>query len=455
MHVHVVITAVLAANLLVSSASADDNWPQFRGKDGLGLASGHPPTEWDIATGKNVEWISAVPGLGHASPIVWGDRIFLATATSPNGEKPSLQTGWIGGAGDSADDKGYWTWQLICLDLKTGATLWNQDAYEGEPAIKRHVKGSHANCTPATDGKHVVAFFGSEGLYCYDFEGLLKWECNFGRLHSGPYDDKKLEWGFASSPIIYNGHVIVQCDCLNTNFIAILDVETGKELRRIDRDGEVATWSTPTIVTIGNKTQIVCNGYRKMAGYDFETGEPLWFLSNGGDVPVPTPLFANDLIYLTSGHRAAPTFAVKPTATGDLTPGKDKPLNDGLAWWESKDGAYMPTPLVKDGLLYTCNDDGRLAVRDAKTGKLRYRQRVGTGTRAYSASAVSADNHIYFTSESGEVTVIAAGKEFRPLASNNVGEVVLATPAIAGDRLLIRSIDHLVCIKQSPQKGDR
>ena len=449
MHVHVVIAVVLATNLLVSPTSADDNWPQFRGQHGLGLSSGHPPTEWDLATGKNVAWSSVVPGLGHASPIVWGDHIFLATATRTDDEQPSLQTGWLGGAGESAEDKGYWTWQLICLDVNTGAPLWNNDVYEGDPTIKRHMKGSHANCTPATDGKHVVAFFGSEGLYCYDFEGMLKWERNFGRLHSGPYDDRKLEWGFASSPVIHDGHVIVQCDCLNTNFIAVLDIETGKEIRRINRDGEVATWSTPTIVPFGDKTQIICNGYRKMAGYDIETGEQLWFLKNGGDVPVPTPLFANNLIYLTNGHSASPTFAVKPTAIGDLTPERNKPLNDGLAWWESKDGAYMPTPLVKDGLLYTCNDDGRLAVRDARTGALMYRQRVGSGARTYSASAVAASDRLYFCSERGEVTVVAAGKQFTKIASNQLNETIMATPAITGDRLLIRTVEHLICLKQA------
>ena len=337
----------------------------------------------------------------------------------------------------------------MCLQLGTGKILWTKDAHVGEPTIKRHLKASHANCTPATDGEFVVAFFGSEGLHCFDIDGQLIWKHDFGKLQSGPYDAPELEWGFASSPIIHNGRVIVQCDCLNTNFVAILDIKTGKEIRRIDRDGEVATWSTPLVVTTEDRQQIVCNGYHQMAGYDLKTGARIWHLSDGGDVPVPTPLFANGLIYLTNGHGRSPTYAIRPTATGDLTPSdRRNPAdnNSGLAWWQSRDGSYMPTPLVSDELLYTCNDNGRLTVRDAMTGELIYRQRVGTGSRTYSASAVAAGGHIYFVSERGEVTVIEEGRIFKKVANNDMGEVVMATPAVSGDRLLIRTARNLYCL---------
>jgi outer membrane protein assembly factor BamB len=199
-------------------------------------------------------------------------------------------------------------------------------------------------------------------------------------------------------------------------------------------------------VTTKDRQQIVCNGYHQMAGYDLQTGARLWHLNDGGDVPVPTPLFANGLIYLTNGHGRSPTYAIQPTATGDLTPSDDKSENSGLAWWQSRDGSYMPTPLVKDKLLYTCNDNGRLAVRDAMTGDLIYRHRVGSGRHTYSASAVAAGGHIYFVSELGEVTVIEAGTDFKKVASNDMGEVVMATPAISGDRLLIRTVRNLFCL---------
>jgi outer membrane protein assembly factor BamB len=268
-----------------------------------------------------------------------------------------------------------------------------------------------------------------------------------------------LEWGFASSPIIDNGRVIVQCDCLNTNFVSVLDIKTGQEIRRIERDGEVATWSTPLVVHARGREQVVCNGYHQMAAYDLQNGERLWHLSGGGDIPVPTPLFAGGLIYLTNGHSRSPTYAIRPTASGDLTPtdaaADQESMNDdspagsdsnGLVWWQPRDGSYMPTPLVTGGLLYTCNDNGRLTVRDAKTGDLIYRERIGTGRRTFSASAVAASGHLYFVSERGEVTVIEEGRIFKKVASNEMGEVVMATPAISGDLLLIRTVRQLYCL---------
>ncbi|MCB9938220.1 MAG: PQQ-binding-like beta-propeller repeat protein [Planctomycetaceae bacterium] len=449
------LTLSLLACVVSAAVLGDDNWPQFRGHGGSGIGSGGPPTEWNPQSGHNIAWKTPIAGLGHSAPIAWGDRVFLTTAVNSETDRPSLETGWSGGTGESAKDTGQWSWQVICLQLDTGDILWTKDAHVGEPKIKRHLKASHANCTPATDGKYVVAFFGSEGLYCYDVDGHLVWKHDFGELRSGPYDAPELEWGFASSPIIHDGHVIVQCDCLNTNFVAILDITTGQEVLRIDRDGEVATWSTPLVVTTEDRLQIVCNGYHQMAGYDFRTGTRLWHLSDGGDVPVPAPLFANGLIYLTNGHGRSPTYAILPNATGDLTPRKGETSDEvsdhpGLAWWQPRDGSYMPTPLVKDDLLYTCNDNGRLAVRNAVTGELIYRERVGKGSTTFSASAVAAGGHVYFASERGEVTVIEEGDSFQELATNEMGEVVMATPAISGDRLLIRTVANLYCITTIP-----
>ena len=432
--------------LIPGKAVADDHWPGFRGKNGLGIGSGSPPTTWDLEAGTNIAWQRPIPGLGHSSPVVWGHQVFVTTAVPISEKRPELKVGWLGGTGSSADDESVWTWRIICYDARTGKRLWSKDAHRGEPVIARHLKASHANSTPATNGKHVVAFFGSEGLYCYTMNGQLVWKKDFGRLHSGPYDAKELEWGFASSPVIHDGKVIVQCDCLNEAFVAVLNIATGEEILRIDRENEVATWSTPAIAAADDRTQIVCNGFHQMAGYDLNTGRKLWHLSGGGDVPVPTPLIQDGLIFLTNAHGGSHTFAIRSDATGDLTP-HDGEQPPGLAWWQDRDGSYMPTPLVLGGRLYLCNDNGRLSVRHALSGDLIYRRRVGTGTRTFSASAVAAGGHLYFCSERGEVSVVKEGNEFELVATNDMNDIVMATPAIAGDSLLIRTAQRLVCIR--------
>lgn len=441
--------------VLASFVHAQENWPQFRGVDATGLATGNPPLEWSIEDGTNVAWKVPIAGLGHSAPIVWEDRVFITTAISSQDEKPSLAIGWEGGAGEPAPDQGDWTWKVICLDRNSGKEIWNRDAKTGTPTIKRHMKASHANCTPATDGKHVVAFLGSEGLYCYDYDGKLKWKVDLGRLHSGPYNAEELEWGFASSPVIHGDHVIVQCDCLNTGFVAILNLENGEEIRRIERH-DVATWSTPCIFEWQGKTQIVCNGYKEMAGYDYESGERLWTLSGGGDVPVPTPLFHDGLIYLSNGHARSHCYAISPDAIGDISPDEDTDeLPEGLAWFQRRGGSYMPTPIIVDDLHYTCDDRGVLTVRETKTGEEVYQRRVSEAGNNFTASAVATKNHIYFPAEKGDILVIKTGREYELVATNSVGEVVMSTPAIAGDQLFIRTAGHLVCISaQAESKAE-
>ena len=440
----------LIATILAGFVWADDHWPQFRGHRGDGIGSGNPPAQWDVESGEHIAWKTPIPGLGHSSPIVWGDRVFVTTAVNSDVERPSVETGWSGGSGESAEDSGEWSWQLLSIRLSDGKLDWKKEACSGQPVIKRHLKASHANCTPATDGRYIVAFFGSRGLYCFDFDGNMVWHKDFGKLHSGPYDAPELEWGFSSSPIIHDGRVIIQCDCLNTNFVAILDIETGREIRRIDRDGEVATWSTPLVVQTADQEQVVCNGYRQMAGYDLKTGERLWHLGGGGDIPVPAPLFSDGMIYLTNGHGRSATYAIRTSASGDLTPDvellDEESKDDGLVWWQPKDGSYMPTPIICDQLLYTCNDNGRLTVREAASGEVVYRKRVGTGRRTYSASAVASNEHVYFVSERGEVTVVKQGTAFSKVAQNEMNDIVMATPAISADRLLVRTVKYLYCI---------
>ncbi len=271
-------TACVAFASLCSTGDAG-NWPSFRGTNGTGLGSGDPPEKWNVETGENIKWKTAIPGLAHSAPIIWDDRVYLTTAV-PVGLDPKLDKGWMGGSIASAQEAGEWEWKVLALDRKSGKVLWEQTSHKGAPMYKRHPKSTHANGTPATDGKHIVVFFGSEGLYCYDTTGQLLWKKDLGPLNSAWSTFKEMSWGTANSPIIHDGKVILQCDAANASFWVALDIKDGKEVMRVER-GDVATWSTPAIHVGKDVTQLVCNGYKKMAGYDFATGKELWTLGNG------------------------------------------------------------------------------------------------------------------------------------------------------------------------------
>jgi outer membrane protein assembly factor BamB len=460
------VTAALLAGLISQTsappaATAQAHWPSFRGPNASGVTSGPDapvefgaPSSRSVTASRNVKWKTPIPGLGHGSPIIWGDRVFLTTAVSGQSD-PQLKVGLYGDIAPVNDDTEH-EWRVLCLDAATGKVLWNALAHKGVPAVKRHTKATHANATPATDGKHVVAFFGSEGLYCFDFEGTQLWKKEFGLLDSGYYVVPQAQWGFGSSPIIHEGKVIVQCDVQGESFIAALDVKDGSEIWRTPRD-EVPTWSTPTVVTHDNRTQIVVNGYKHIGGYDFATGKELWRMKGGGDIPVPTPIFGGGLIYLANAHGpAAPVWAVKPSAEGDITLAGDSTTSEHVAWRQDRVGVYMQTLLYHDGLVYACRDNGILTCFDAATGETVYKERLGSGNSGFTASPVASGGRIYFTSEEGDVYVLAAGdrptgrRELTVLATNRVGEICMATPAIAEGVLYIRSKDHLFAFAETP-----
>ncbi len=437
----------LAVVALGAGSAWGQNWPSFRGENGSGIGTGSPPATWNVETGENVRWKARIEGLGHSSPIVWGERVIVTTAVSLGGKAATFETGWLAGTGDSAADEGEWAWKVICLDKGSGRMLWEREAKRGVPRSKRHLKATHANSSPATDGRIVVAYFGSEGLYAYDMEGKELWQKDLGVLDIGPYNAPELEWGCASSPILHEGLVIVQVDALNGAYWVALRAETGEEVRRVERK-EVATWATPSIATAGGRTQVVCNGWKEMAGYDLATGERLWTLSGGGDVPVPRPVVSGEMIYLTNGHGRSPVYAVRAEARGDLTPKESSEERAaGLAWHKSGWGSYMPTPIVVGDELVVASDNGVVTAMDARTGEKRYRERIkDAGT--FSASAVAADGRIYLVNEEGTVIVLRAGS-YEEVARNAMGEACMATPAIAEGVLLIRGKEHLYCIGET------
>jgi outer membrane protein assembly factor BamB len=360
-------------------------------------------------------------------------------------EKPELKVGLYGNIDPVIDDTPH-KFKVYCLDKKSGKILWEQTAYEGVPKVKRHTKATHANSTMTTDGKNVIAFFGSEGLYCYDMNGKLRWKKDFGVLDSGYFQSKEAQWGFASSPVIWGNKVLLQCDVQKGSFVAALDVNNGNEIWRTTRR-DVPTWSTPTVCETGGKTQVILNGWKHIGGYDLETGKETWWMEGGGDIPVPTPVVANGLIYITNAHgRMSPIYAVKATAKGGIDLESGASSNDHIAWSMAREGAYMQTPLVYGDYLYVCRDNGVVSCYEAKTGKRLYQERLGTGRTGFTASSVGADGKLYFTSEEGEIYVVKAGPTFEVLSQNPMGEVCMATPAISEGVLFFRTQGHLVAV---------
>jgi outer membrane protein assembly factor BamB len=435
---------------LAATGAQAQNWPSFRGPNATGVAEGKPmPTRWDAARGENILWKVAIPGLSVSSPIVWGNRIFVVTAVSSDAKNETFRHGLYGDVEPHADLSRH-AWKVYALDKLTGKIVWERVSHEGVPKTKRHPKSSQASSTPATDGEYVVAFFGSEGLFTYDWEGNLLWKKELGNLNAGWFYDPDYEWGSASSPIIYRNMVMVQCDIQQGSFVAAFDVKTGKQIWRTERD-ELPSWGTPTVYEGKGGLELVTHATKFIRGYDPMTGTELWRLGPNSEVTAPTPFAAHDLIFVTNGYRGIqPIYAIRPGAKGDISLKGDATASEHIAWSTKRGGPYMPTPVVYGDLFYTTNNMGILTVYKATTGERVYQQRIGKGG-AYSASVIASDGKLYFTSEDGDIFVVKAGPQFELLSQNSMGEVLMATPAISDGVLYVRGIKHLYAItQQSP-----
>lgn len=428
--------------LLWSALAQAQNWPSFRGPNASGVAEGsNPPVQWDATKSVNILWKVPIPGLAHSSPIVWNDRVFVTTAISSD-PKSVFRHGLYGDV-TSAEDTTSHIWRVYCLEKSSGKVLWQRDAYQGVPKIKRHIKASHASSTPATDGRHVVAFFGSEGLYCYDVNGKLLWKKDLGVLDAGWFYDPDYQWGTASSPIIFKNLVIVQCDVQKDSFIAAFDIKTGREVWRTPRQ-EIPSWGTPTVYEGKTRAELITNATKFVRGYDPLTGKELWKLSGNSEITAPTPFAAHGLIFVAAGYRPVqPIYAIRPGPVGDITLKEGQTSNEHIAWSLRRGGPYMPTPIVSGDHLFTCANNGVLACYNAKTGEKIYQERIAGRGGSFSASPVAAAGRIYLASEDGDVFVVKDGATYELLATNPMGEVCMATPAISGDQIFVRTQHHL------------
>jgi outer membrane protein assembly factor BamB len=428
-----------------AARTAARHWPGFRGEHAAGNGDGQGAVvQWNVETQQNVRWKTAIPGISNASPVIWGDKVFVVTSISSAGDT-TFRTGLYGDVAP-VNDLSEHVWKIYCLDKATGTIVWEREAFKGQPKVKRHTKASQANSTPATDGQRVVAMFGSIGmLAAWDMNGRPLWQTDIGVLDSGWFFDPDTQWGHSSSPIIHNGRVIVQADRAKDSFIAAYDAATGKQRWRTARD-EISTWGTPTVFEAAGREQIVTNG-PKIRGYDPSNGRLLWTLGPNSEVTVGTPVVGNGLVYVTGGYPPArPVYAIKPNASGEITLAKDQASNEVVAW-SNGEGTYIPTPIYYDGILYTCGNNGVVTAYDGATGERLYRARVGGGG-SFSASPVAADGRLYFANEDGDIFVARAGRTYQEIARNAMKEVIMATPAISDGLFIVRTLNHVYGIGQ-------
>jgi outer membrane protein assembly factor BamB len=440
-------TAAPKLDALPSPAPEAGSWPSFRGRNAAGSAGDvRLPDEWNGPSGKNIKWQVPIPGLGHSSPVVWGDRIFITSAVSSRG-KDSFRPG-LYGDGDASDDRSPHKWTVSAYDKRTGKPLWNRVAFEGPPIEARHIKSTYASATPVTDGRTVIASFGSQGIYAYDVNGNFRWKVDLGHIHLGAYDIPSFEWGPASSPILWNGLAILQVDTHTDSFVIALNAETGETVWKTARD-EFPSWGTPTVVPTATGPELVTNASKLIRGYDPRTGQELWRLGGSSKITAPTPVFADGLVVVASGRAPErPIFAIKAGARGDITLAKDATTNAAIAWSRTCRGSYMPTPLIHDGIVYVLANNGVFDAYDLKTGEEIYRQRLSPVGSGFSSSPVVAGDRIYLSSEDGEMLVIAAGREFKQIATNSMGDLLMATPAISDGVMFVRSAHHLFAVGQ-------
>ena len=474
-----VVCAVLALQNLRASPAADEAyWPYWRGPAADGMAIGDAPLHWSDT--QNVVWKTDIPGLGHSSPVVWGDRIFLTTAIKTGAGAAATETaqapgaqpgpaagpppaapsapphavaqgagqgpghgpeqspgqgrgGFMGSSGPLVEHK----FDVICLDRKTGKILWQRTAKIATPHEGTHnVYGSFASNSPVTDGKFVYASFGSRGMYCYDMDGKLIWQKDFGvklRMRMG--------FGEGMAPVLAGTKLILVFDHEDESFITVLDKTTGKEIWRATRDGRT-NWAAPLVVPFGGRTQVVVSATAKVVSYDLENGKVVWECSGLGANTIPQPVRQDDMVFVMSGYQNPKLMAIKLGREGDLTG------TDAIVWTETKGTSYSASPVIFDNKLYVLTDTGMVSCFNARTGVPYYAQVRLPKSYSFKSSPVGVNGKLYLASENDDVIVLKMGEKFEVLATNTMADqVFIATPAITGGEIFLRSKTTLFCIR--------
>jgi outer membrane protein assembly factor BamB len=426
-----------------------ENWSQFRGANGDGVAAdAELPVAWGAEN--HLAWKVKLPGLAWSQPVVWDDRVFVTTAVTDEQARPDPSikgpgfTGLVGfltSGGLKPPDATY-RWSVHCLDANTGETVWEKTAREGRPTMQVHPNNTYATETPATDGERLIAYFGMMGVYCYDLAGELLWSRDLGAF------PMQFGWGTGSSPVIHGDYVYIQCDNDTSSFLVALDKRTGEPAWRVERD-EQSNWATPFVWKNRLRTELVTAGGGQMRSYDPKTGEVLWTMRGSGRTAM-TPVGDDELLYVDSADRLTGNIgvlaALRPGASGEIQleapEGEDSPV----AWKFQLAGSRLASPLVYQGCLYLMdNQSGIVRCLDAKTGDELYRKRL-PGASGFTASPIASGGRVYFFDQSGKTIVVEAGPEFRVVATNDLGEMCWSSPAVAGERLLIRTVEQLYAV---------
>jgi outer membrane protein assembly factor BamB len=476
---------------LIASTTAAADWTQFRGPAQAGVASGSAaPSEWSAE--KNIAWQVEVPGAAWSQPIVLGDKVFLTTAITENQQKPRVggrggggfggpgggpgrggpgqpgggppgggpgggRPGGFGGGGRPGGPGGFggggfggrgaappdatYTWKVLCLDRKTGETLWEQVAKEAKPTIATHSTNTFASETPVTDGERVYAYFGMTGLFCYDTDGKLIWKKDLGTY------PMMMGWGTGSSPVLEGDRLFILCDNEEKSFLVALDKKTGDELWRVARDAK-SNWCTPLVWKNKLRTELVVSG-NTTRSYDPATGKVLWEMAGQRDGARSTPTADENLLFVGTGGGmggAGPLVAIRAGASGDITLASGETSSEHVAWSIDRSGPTMASPLLVDGCLYVVTDRGGICkCYDAATGKLHYEERV-PGATGFTSSPWTAGGKVFCLDQSGTTFVLATGPEFKLLGQNRLDDQFWSSAAVADNSLLLRGVNRLYCI---------
>ena len=439
------MSVILAA--AAGLANAQTNWPQFRGPGSRGIAVGTAlPDRWSAS--ENVAWKTPLPGRGWSSPIVWGTKVFLTSVVNTGSAEEPKKGLYFGGNRLTPPDSVH-QWKVYGLDLESGLVLWERQVHEGKPQTAIHLKNSYASETPVTDGERVYVLFGNLGVYCFDLDGNPLWN------HPLEPHQTRFGWGQAASPVLHGDRLYVVNDNEDQSYLLALDKRTGAEVWRVARD-EGSNWSTPLVWETDRRTEIVTPGSGKVRSYDLD-GRLLWSLQGMSSITIATPYVDDGLLYVSSGYvmdPLRPIYAIRAGAEGDISLTSSATTNTGIAWSQRRAAPYNPSTLVYDNRLYVLYDRGLFACYNSRDGAEIYEpQRLANG-RAFTSSPWAYNGRVFCLNEDGVTFVLKAGDAFELLHTNALAEddMCMATPAVAGDRLLIRTATRLYCIRDGAKK---